>query len=174
MESANIVFNSPRNINLRATAQIQLLLDLQKSMEVLRQAISAAGEREGARIKVSNRMEARLSGPSFQITAITPEEQAIGSAETVEWRWEIKPSAAGRHNLHLTLTALLNVDGASTRRAIRTFDKAIEVEVTLGQRASEFLGRNWQWLWAALLLPLVGWLLNRWKGKSRALRPPDT
>ena len=166
MDWANIAFNSPQKINLVETAQIQLLLSLQKPMDELRAAITAAGAREGARVRVSNRMEARLSGTNFQIIAITTEEQAVGSMDTVEWKWEIKPTASGRHSLHLTLTALFSVDGAATRRAVRTFDRTIEVEVTAGQWASEFLGKNWQWLWAALLLPMAGWLWKRWKGKN--------
>ena len=168
LDWANIAFNSPQKINLNETAQIELLLSLQKSIDELSGEIAAAGAREGASVKVSNRMEARLSGRSFQITAITSEEQAVGSIGTVEWKWEIKPTAPGLQSLHLTVTALLTVDGTNTRRDVRTFDKRIEVEVTAGQRASEFFGKNWQWLWAALLLPIGGWLWRRWKGKAGA------
>lgn len=168
MDWANIAFNSPPKLNLHETAQIQLLLSLKKTIDELREEIAAVGEREGAKVKVSNRMEARLSGPDFQITAITGEEQAVGSTDTVEWKWEIKPTASGRHNLHLTLTALFSVDGAATRRAVRTFDKTIEVEVTVGQWASDFFEKNWQWLWAAILLPIAGWLWKCWKSKNGA------
>lgn len=166
MDWANIAFNSPQRMNLNETAQIQLLLSLQQPIDELRNAITAAGEREGATVRVSNRMEARLSGPNFQITAITTEEQAIGSIDTVEWKWEIKPTVSGRHNLHLTLTALFTVDGAASRRAVRTFDKTIEVDVTAGQWASDFFGKNWQWLWAAIFLPIAGWVWKLWKGKN--------
>lgn len=165
MEWANIAFNSPQKLNLKETAEVQLLLSLRKTMDELRTEITAAGEREGAKVKVSNRMQARLSGVDFQIVAITDEEQAVGATDTVEWKWEIKPLAAGRHSLHLTLTALFSVDGATTRRAVRTFDKTIEVKVSAGQLASDFFGKNWQWLWAAILLPIAGWLWKRWKGR---------
>jgi hypothetical protein len=149
MNTASIAFNSPTIINLEETAQIQLLLSLQETIDELKSELSLAGEREGARVKVSKDMEARLSGPNFQITAITPDVQAIGSIETVEWRWEVKPVDEGRHNLHLTLTALINVDGSDSRRAIRTFDKAIQVMVTPEQRVSAFIRKNWQWLWGS-------------------------
>lgn len=164
MDWANIAFNSPPKLNLKETAQVQLLLSLRKTIDELRTEIAAAGEREGAKVKVSNRMQARLSGVDFQIIAVTDEEQAVGATDTVEWKWEIKPLAAGRHSLHLTLTALFSVDGAATRRAVRTFDKTIQVEVSAGQLASDFFGKNWQWLWAAILLPIAGWLWKRWKG----------
>lgn len=158
MEWGNIAFNAPSSMNLKDSAQIQLLLSLEQSIEDLRNMITAAGEKEGVSIHVYDMMEARLSGQRFQITAITPEIQAIASTGVTEWKWEIKPTSSGRHQLHLTLAALFNVGTTSTRRTIRTFDKTIEVEVTWGQSVSGFIGENWQWLWTALLIPVAGWL----------------
>lgn len=166
MSSANIAFNAPQTLNLSDTTQIQLLLSLKKSVEELKREVTSAGSVEGASVKVANRMEARLSGPNFQITAITDEEQAIGANDTVEWKWEIKPLATGRQNLHLTLTAIFKVDGAITRRSIRTFDNTIQVEVTGRQMVLDFIKKNWQWLWAAVLVPLGGWLWKRRKSKE--------
>jgi hypothetical protein len=107
LEFGNIAFNLPKTMNLRDTAVIQLVLGLETSMDELKRMIEAAGEKEGARIRVSDRMEARLSGPNFAITAITPEIQAVSRSEITEWKWEVKPSSDGYHYLHLTLSALL-------------------------------------------------------------------
>jgi len=160
LAQASVAFNAPVSLNLKGTATIQLLLDINKSVDQLSQMIQAEGVKQGDRVRVASRMEARLTGPGFEITSITPEEQAVSSLEPTEWKWEITPTQPGRHNLHLTLTALLQVGDATSRRAIRTFDKTIAVEVTLGQRASAFVGENWQWLWAVVLVPVAGWLLR--------------
>jgi len=168
MASANIAFNVPQTINLYETALVQLKLSLQKSIDELREALTAEGKREGAIVKVSKKMEARLSGPNFQITAITSEEQAVGSIGEVEWKWEIKPTTSGTHNLHLTLTALFSVDGESARKTMRTFDKTIEIEVTPAQLALKFLENNWQWLWAAILVPIAGWRWKLWKSRKNS------
>ena len=79
------------------------------------------------------------------------------STHTCTPREKRSPTTSGKHNLHLTLTALFSVDGESTRKTIRTFDKTIEIEVTPAQLVLKFLENNWQWLWAAILLPIVGW-----------------
>lgn len=102
----------------------------------------------------------------FQITAITPEIQAVSKRQRTEWKWEIHPKKEGKHKLHLTLTALLEIDGKSTPRTIRTFDKVIEVNVTATQKTSLLFKNNWQWLWAAILVPVVGWL---WKRRKKQL-----
>jgi hypothetical protein len=161
MKSANIAFNSPPVLNLSDTAQIQLLLSLKQSVAALQREIAATGTTQGASVKVADRMEARLTGPNFQITAITDEEQAIGANDDVEWKWEIKPLATGHQNLHLTLSAIFNVDGAATHRSIRTFDNSIDVEITQRQMVQRFVQNNWQWLWATVLLPVAGWLWKR-------------
>ena len=159
----NIAFNAPHTMNLDDTAIIQLLLGLAMPTDTLQQMIEAVGDTEGDRIRVSDRMEARLSGPNFAITAVTPEVQAVMQTDITEWKWDVKPLSVGLQRLHLTLSVLINDDGVSTARAIRTFHKEIEVEVTLGQQVGSFIRNNFQWLWAAILLPVGGWLWARKK-----------
>jgi len=168
MEFGAIAFNAPSNININDSSQIQLLLSLTETIEEMKQSINREGEKIGASIRVNDRMEARLTGYMFQITAITPEIQAVSKSHETEWRWEIHPKKEGKHSLHLTLTALLEVDGHSTPRAIRTFDKDIEVTVTKTQKFMNFFKNNWQWLWAAILVPIVGWLWKRKKAANKA------
>lgn len=163
MNWANIAFNAPEKIRLNDSAQIHLLLSLQKSMDELRAEINAAGKREGARIRVSNRMEAHLSSQegTFKILSITPEEQAIGSIGTFEWKWEVEPLIPGVHTLYLNVIAHFSVDGVPASKSIKTFERKIEVEVSTSQWVSEFYEKNWQWLWVVFLIPAAGWLWKR-------------
>jgi len=167
MEIGTIAFNTPNAINYYETAVIELRLGIETSIEELQGRISEAGDIESAQIRVSDRMEARLTGPNFEITAITPETQAVSRTEDTRWRWEVKPVSEGQHRLHLTLSALIEVEGSTTPRTIRTYDRMIVVDVSFRQRVSTFVSDNWQWLWSALLIPLAGWLWQRRKkGKS--------
>ena len=173
MDFGNIAFNAPKTINLHDTAIIQLILGLEKSVDELEQMIEAAGEKQRANIRVSDRMEARLSGPDFAIITVTPEIQAISRSNITEWKWEVKPTSDGRHYLHLTLLALLSINGASTPRVIRTFDQVIEVEVVWYQRFESFFDKNWQWLWAAILVPIAGWLWKRRNSSESKVNQPN-
>lgn len=170
MELGTIAFNIPTEININDSPQIQLFLSLAESEEALKQSIIEEGKKIGASIKVSHRMEARLSGSMFQITAITSEIQAVTRGQRTEWKWEIHPKEQGRHKLHLTLTALLEIDGYCTPRTIKSFDKYIEVNVTSRQMLAILFKANWQWLWATTLVPLVGWLWRLRKKKQLTKR----
>jgi hypothetical protein len=172
---ANIAFNAPPTLRLGHSAVIQLFLSMQHSIEQLQATINAVGESEGASIRVSPEMEARLSGVGFKIEAITAEVQAISERDRTEWKWEIEPTKAGRQNLHLTLSAILDVANNHVRRTVRTFERTIEVDevvVPWPQRLSQFAKDNWQWLWAAIVIPVGGWIVG-WLRKRRKEKTTD-
>ena len=170
LEFANIAFNAPASINLEDSARIQLLLALATSIDDLKKQIDAGGDLRGARIKVADRMQAHLTGANFDISAITPEDQAISGRDSTQWQWDVKPKSDGVQHLHLTLSALIEVDGQSTPRSIRTFDSDIRVVVPVRHELLSFFKDNWQWLWATLLVPFGAWLWGKWK-KARAPAP---
>lgn len=163
MTLANLAFNVPKTMRLNSSTQIEVLLSAEHTIRQLRNRITALGEKEGATIHVASRMEARLTGFGFKIEAITPETQAVGRTSVTEWDWDVQATDRGTHLLHLTLSALITVDGNQTSHTMRTFDRTIQIRVTLMDRVSSFAGRNWKWLWSAILIPIAGVLLRRRK-----------
>jgi len=163
----NIAYNPPTKMRLGETRTIELLLSPKVPIETLKNQIRTLGEKEAARIRISNQMRARLTGNGFGINAITQEKQSIGTDPT-RWQWDIQAIAKGTHQLHLTLTVVINVDGTDQERNLDTFDKTIQVEVTPWQTVANFASSNWQWMWAVLLTPLVGWMWRRSRKRQGA------
>ena len=123
------------------------------------------GELDSATVRISEKMEARLTGRNFEITAITSEIQAVSRLEPTEWKWEVAPIKSGEQHLHLTLSALINPGDGVTPRVIRTFDKIVKVKVRWHKKVVAFAEENWQWLWATLLVPAAGWI---WKKRNQS------
>jgi hypothetical protein len=159
----NIIFNVPNKMVLAQSYEINLLLSATKSLEELRKELP--GKIEGAEIRIAPKMEARLTGQDFAIIAVKPEVQGVSGQETTEWEWEVKPSSSGSHQLHLTINAILSVNGVETSRSITTFDRKITIEVSFGRVVLNFITNNWQWLWTAILIPVAAWV---WKKKRKS------
>lgn len=167
LQFGNIAFNSPTELTVGETAVIQLLISGGRPIQDLKQEITALGEREGARIRVSEVVEARLTGLGFEIQAISDERQPVGQAGTTRWSWEIEPTKDGPLRLHLTVSAIVNVRGEQSMYTIQTFERTMQVDVRWSDRVSGFVGDNWQWLWTAIFLPVGAWLLQR-RRKAKA------
>ena len=165
---ANVAFNAPSTLRLDEPAVIQLLLSGRRSIRRLKEEITALGRREGARIMASDSMEAHLVGSGFKIEAITPTVQPASGAGVTEWKWEVEPTKAGTQRLYLTLSALLELEGKQSVYTVRTFERSLDVRVPLRERLSGFAGRNWQWLWTALLLPVGARMLRQRRNPGSA------
>ena len=166
MDWGTIAFNTPETMSLEETRQIQLVLGPAQTRDQLERMIRAAGKVQSEEIKISDEMEANLSGSDFEITKVTPEKQAISRQEVTEWKWDVKAVQSGNHRLHLTLNVILQIEGDKVPRAIRTFSKEINVHVTWSQSISRFVSNHWEWLGATLVIPLATWLWSRRRKNS--------
>lgn len=175
MEHANVAFNVPRALDLGERTEIQLLVSLRKPIRVLQEELAANGVKEGSTVRVSPLVEARLTGLGFAIEALTKQQQPVGRKTDAEWRWEIEGRQEGAQRLHLTLTAFVPVEGAGGRpvtRTIDTFDRTIAIHISWGHRTTAFVGDNWQWLWAAVVVPIVGVAVEFVRRRARRSHPP--
>ncbi len=169
LDWGNIAFNAPTIMRYIQPQPVELLLAPSLSVADLQAKLHQKVGAESARIRVSNSMEAQLTGTGFTIQALRPGLQAVTSQQITRWKWEVTPTEYGRQTLHLTLSAHLEVAGRDTPLVIQTFHREVQVEITVPQRVSGFIQNNWQWLWAAVVVPVGGYL---WKGrKKRRVKP---
>lgn len=165
LRQANIAFAAPRELGLNEQGEVQLLLSTRQPISELKDQISDLGAKEGASILVSDVMTATLTGLGFSIEEITPTTQVVADAGVTQWRWSVEPTRPGTRRLHLTLSALISVNGSERPYTVRSFERVLPVNVTWSGRLTGFVGKNWQWLWTTLLVPgvlaLWGYLRRR-------------
>lgn len=163
----SIAFNTPEIVSLGDVATIELLASLKETEAELREAIRKAGPVETSSIRLSHKMDARLTGAGFKIEAVTPDVQALSRSEQTRWLWQIEPTKTETLELHLTLSAILKVDGESMTRAVRTFERTIEVEVPLESQVLAFAGEHFEWLVTTIAVPVSGALYYRLRRRRR-------
>ena len=175
MPLGRIAYNAPATMVEGEHHDIYLLLSPTQSPEDLQKELQSrlSGHEilETAQIKISERMQASLSGPDFAIDPNEPQIQPVSSTQPTEWRWSVTPKKTGLLELRLDLYALLILNGGSPiPRKIRTFDTTIKVRVAPLQLISGFVVRNWQWLWATVFVPVAGWLWAKRKKTQKRRR----
>jgi hypothetical protein len=161
MQSANIAFNTPGSLGYGRTVSIELKLSANKTPDQLSEMIQEPGEKQTDTVKISNEMDARLTGEQFQITAVRAERQAVSATGVTQWTWDITPKQLGQQRLHLTLDAIVKVGDHETTYTVQTFDKTISVNVVWPDTALSFLGKYWQWVCTAVVFPVIAWIAKR-------------
>ena len=143
----------------------------EQAIKDLQAQIEAAGKTEGHQIKVSDVMIATLTGLDFDIERTSDARQPVASTGVTMWGWSVEPTEPGTRSLHLTISALIKVDGKEETYTVETFDRSWTVVVPWPDRVTGFAGENWQWLWTAILLPLVAFVWRRLRMRQRGERP---
>jgi hypothetical protein len=161
LDWGNIAFNAPASMRYAQPQVVELLLSPSLSVADLQAQLQQKVGAESAPAQISNRMEAQLTGSGFAIEAQMPDLQAVTSQPITRWTWKVTPTGHGPQTLHLTLSAHIDVAGRDAPLVVRTFDREIQVNITIPQRVSGFIQKNWQWLWVAIVVPIAGYLLKR-------------
>lgn len=167
LEPANMVFSvDPRRSNIADQISVTMLIDVSKNIEELKSIVKNAEIVTASNIEVSKVVVARVIAPDFNVIAITPEEQPISHTEVTQWEWELIPLRTGKHQIHVTVNAEVNVDGVNRVRNIETFRETVEIEITLWQVVKGWISQYWQWSFSTLLLPLGLWYWKRRESKT--------
>lgn len=161
---SSMAFIVPPTANVKDHIWAQLVINPAATEEELRRELTRSGQITSGQVLVSKIVEAKLSAPDFDVTKITPEQQAISATETTSWEWELEPTKPGTHNVYLTITAIVQVDNTLAQRHIKTFDKLITIKITPAQVVHNWISNNWQWVWSTLFVPLA---LIAWKYRMK-------
>ena len=168
LEFGNIVFNAPKKMQLGESERIELLLSPTKSIKELQTELENQIDIESANITIANRMEAHLSGRSFEIEPIISERQAISSRRTAQWLWDVIPTESGILTLRLSLTVYVELNNKEENYPVETFERDIKVEVSPLKRISIIFTSIWQflsgmdWFWTVIIIPLAIFLWRKY------------
>jgi hypothetical protein len=172
LKPANIAFNTPTELHVDEQEAVRLLVSREQTIEELQEQIEAAGKTEGHQITVSDVVIATLTGLDFDIERTSDARQPVLSTGVTMWGWSVEPTEPGTRSLHLTISALIDVDGKEETYTVETFDRTWTVVVPWPDRVTGFAGENWQWLWTAILLPLAALVWRRLRTRQRGGERP--
>ena len=148
------------------------------SKQEIKTTIKEPGSVKVAELQVSDRVVATLhGGSSFDISPAGPREQWVSNADPTVWTWDVTPKIAGDNQvLILSFDAIINVNNKDGKRTVNTFTRRINVDVGWPTTVCEWLdlikktGENSSWIWASILIPVVG---GAWAWIKRRRKPSE-
>jgi hypothetical protein len=102
---------------------------------------------------------------NFKVDILSTEYQNIGS-KTTEWGWDVVPLKAGDNILKLTVKIRVTENGETNYRDIIVFDKTLDIKTNIKFSILVWVKTNWQWFMVIILIPLVKWLYELYKGRN--------
>lgn len=170
-----IAFNAPETIEVETPVRLRLVVQpgVSEPQIAVEHAASATPSEQGpvqtATTLLAPELEARLVSSTLQVVALDPERQSVSASLPTEWRWDITAKQGGEQALALSLFAI-PPDQGSPRR-VKTFERAIQVQVPFGKRVAGLVGNNLEWLWTLIVAPVGGWLYARWRRRRQEGSP---
>ena len=173
-----IDYNAPAQMTVGTadTIVVRVLRNKLPALAAGGPAPTLPGPETSASLSVYPSMRVALTSNSGAAFAITPDPaspatQTIPDSGYAEWRWQVMPLLAGPgKTLVVTAWANLsdqNLDPILIQEYLAEVNVLVAPRPSLPKRLGIFVANNWQWLWTAILIPVVGWLVGRFSRRKK-------
>lgn len=159
LRTVPVAHETPRSAEYKRAFDVTFAIDATGDTTAA-DALPGRGIIEEGEAKVSDRVEVRLSGASFNIVAASPPVQSLSPLTENKWRWSVTPLTAGDHDLVFEVFAIDSDDVTP----LRTFSDTVTVNVSGINRAIAFADQ------ANPLFVLLGGLGSALAGLFGAIR----
>jgi hypothetical protein len=169
-----IAYNPPTRMTVDEPERVEVRVSMDVSAPITA-ALKGVGAPTVESIPVSYWMKVRLVGDTFDILALSSEEQVVPDRGFAEWDWNVTPTKSGQRMLSLIVTALVKAQGAEGTKDLPIIEREIHVDVTAGSMFGAFFRDNRGWVYPAVLVPLaaalVRWLWQRQQKRKQPAGP---
>lgn len=133
LQTVPVAHETPRSAEYKRAFDVTFAIDATGDTTAA-DALPGRGVIEEGEAKVSDRVEVRLSGASFNIVAASPPVQSLSPLTENTWRWSVTPMTAGEHDLVFEVFAI----DSDAVTPLRTFQDTVTVNVSGINRAIAF------------------------------------
>lgn len=133
LKTVPVAHETPRAAEYKRAFDVTFAIDATGDASAA-DAMPGRGLIEESEAKVSDRVEVRLSGASFNIVAASPPVQSLSPMTENTWRWSVTPLTAGEHDLVFEIFAI----DSDAVTPLRTFQDTVTVKVSGLNRAIAF------------------------------------
>ena len=168
LSAGKILFNPPEEMVVAQKVRVEARITPDLAAD-LSTGLKGPGKPISEEIKVSPFMKVKLHGSEeeFLIASFSDEEQPLldlPGRKFTQWEWDVTPKDSGWHSLALSVKAVIKISNRpDVYYDYPVLERKIHVKLNPVHTTTSFIGKYWQWLVGTLLIPLIGWLYNRWR-----------
>jgi hypothetical protein len=133
LQTVPVAHETPKSAEYKRAFDVTLAIDATGDDTAV-DALPGRGNIVTGEARVSDRVEARVSGANFEIVPMSPSVQSLSPLTENVWRWSVRPLSAGDHDLVFEIYA---IDQDSVV-PLRTFRDTVTVQVSGINRAIAF------------------------------------
>jgi hypothetical protein len=137
LQTVPVAHETPTSAEYKRAFDVTLAIDATGD-DTAADALPGRGNIVTGEAKVSDRVEARVSGANFEIVDLSPSVQSLSPLTENVWRWSVMPLSAGDHDLVFEIYA---IDQDSVV-PLRTFRDTVTVRVSGLNRAIAFADQS--------------------------------
>jgi len=134
LQTVPVAHETPKTAEYKRAFDVTLAIDATGDDTAVDALPNRGGNIVTGEAKVSERVEARVSGANFEIVEMSPGIQKLSPLTENVWRWSVMPLSAGDHDLVFEIYA---IDQDSVV-PLRTFRDTVTVQVSGLNRAIAF------------------------------------
>lgn len=134
LQTVPVAHETPKTAEYKRAFDVTLAIDATGDDTAVDALPNRGGNIVTGEAKVSERVEARVSGANFEIVELSPGIQKLSPLTENVWRWSVMPLSAGDHDLVFEIYA---IDQDSVV-PLRTFRDTVTVQVSGLNRAIAF------------------------------------
>ena len=134
LQTVPVAHETPKTAEYKRAFDVTLAIDATGDDTAVDALPNRGGNIVTGEAKVSERVEARVSGANFEIVEMSPGIQTLSPLTENVWRWSVMPLSAGDHDLVFEIYA---IDQDSVV-PLRTFRDTVTVQVSGLNRAIAF------------------------------------
>jgi hypothetical protein len=173
LEQGRLLYNPPTEMKFSETERVEARISLNPE-EDLTENLQGSGQPIEESIPVTNFMKVQLKGQAFEITALNSEEQVVVSPGYTQWSWDVTPQKSGDQSLVLTVSARVKIpDYPDETKDLQVVERVIQVQVSPGRAALNFIEQNLGWIAPIILSACVAAIGWAWRRRKTKINPPE-
>jgi hypothetical protein len=155
-----ILWNMPERMRVSLRERVEVRIgDTDLAEDQLREGLRGRGVPQIDRLEITPLMRVQLvaSENDFLVKSLSTMDHLIRHDNAAKWDFDVVPIRSGSRVLRVLVSMRVKVESNEEIVDLPSYEREVHVAVAPLHSTGAFIGRNWQWIATAIVVPLAAW-----------------